>query len=72
MRGSFFEIVYFRAFKEAAVTTQIKGKFIEIKPRLKVNIEFANALNKSNEHFLMLASVSKKPLVNYINEKEAH
>lgn len=37
---------------------------------VKVNIEFANALNKSNEQFLMLASVSKKPLVNYINEKE--
>ena len=33
LRGSFFEIVYFRAFKEAAITTQIKGKFIEIKPR---------------------------------------
>ena len=40
---------------------------------VKVNIEFANALNKLNEpYFLMLASVSKKPLVNYINEKEAH
>ena len=33
LRGSFFEIVCFRAFKEAAITTQIKGKFIEIKPR---------------------------------------
>ena len=33
LRGSFCEIVYFRAFKEAAITTQIKGKFIEIKPR---------------------------------------
>lgn len=39
---------------------------------VKVNIEFANALNKSNEHLLMLASASKKPLVNYINEKEVH